>query len=135
MTKLSAAGAAGHDAAAATPGGYSRMNRPVQPSAEARAPREIVIPRLLTVQDMAQALGVSMSAMYRALPVLADAGFPQPLPGLGKRWDPEAVAAWLASRRTAPPAPPPAPPAAAPEDDIATWQRLLDGRAADIAGA
>jgi predicted DNA-binding transcriptional regulator AlpA len=89
------------------------------------------LPRLLTLSDIAAQLGVSLPALYRRMSLLRAQGFPRPLPGLGRRYDPAAVAAWIA-RASAPV--PPAPLATAP-DAIEPWQAELDRRAAAMATA
>jgi predicted DNA-binding transcriptional regulator AlpA len=93
-------------------------------------------PALLTLTQIAAQLGVPVSALYRNMSGLRACGFPRPVAGCGRRYDPEAIAAWLARQRTAPSVPSPlegegkgeAPPAAPAADDIPGWQAELDRR-------
>ena len=97
------------------------------------------IPRLLTAAEVAHALGVTLPAFWHALPDLrAEKGFPMPV--LPRRYDPDAITAWLARQRTeaAPfPAasPPPAEPRRPPAEDIDGWQAELDRRLAGLGRA
>jgi hypothetical protein len=61
-------------------------------------------PPCLRVAQVAQLLGLPNSRSFAARRRrLEEAGFPPPLPGLGKVWDPLAIDAW---RRRQPGAPP-----------------------------
>jgi predicted DNA-binding transcriptional regulator AlpA len=81
---------------------------------------------LLDLRDLAKRIKRSLDWTYRALPgLIADHGFPAPLPGLGKRWDPVAVDAWL-DAQLAPELSPARPQAAAAAPD---WEAELIRRA------
>ena len=89
--------------------------------------------RLLTPAEIAQQLGVPLNTFRRNLPALRrDHGFPAPLPGMGGRYDPLAIATWREAQGKAPA---PGTPAAAPgePDTIPDWQTKLDQRARTIA--
>jgi predicted DNA-binding transcriptional regulator AlpA len=77
---------------------------------------------LLTAHQVAELLALggprSFAQRRRRLEGL---GFPPPVPGLGRRWDPAAIAAWLAAKRGAA--------AEAGNDNV---EQLLIGRARAI---
>ena len=74
-------------------------------------------------------LGLSYAAFTKRHRVLREQhAFPLPLKGLGHRWDPEAIAAWITCQRHAEPA------AQQANDDDDEWGRTLDKRAAQLAG-
>lgn len=52
--------------------------------------------------EIAAMLGCKPRSFARRLPALQAAGFPAPLPGLGQRWDIQAVEAWLNAQSPAP---------------------------------
>jgi len=88
-------------------------------------------PQLLTLTQIAAQLGVPLSALYRNVGSMRACGFPRPVAGCGRRYDPEAIAQWLARQRTNPSSlpeeeaeQPPAPAA----DNIPGWQAELDRR-------
>lgn len=56
--------------------------------------------RLLSYADVAACLAVTRSWLHRNRRALAvQHGFPPPVPGMGLRWDPLAIDAWLATQR------------------------------------
>lgn len=88
-----------------------------------------LFPQLLTLSDVAGRLGVPLHTLYRNMSSLRACGFPRPVPGCGRRYDPEAVATWLARQRPQPEAVPSEPPAETPAvTDIAGWQAELSRR-------
>jgi hypothetical protein len=94
------------------------------------------IPYLLRAREVANLMGVPFKTLQRQLPKLqAEHGFPRPLPGLGRRYDPGAIVAWLNRMAVAGerPAGAPDPDAAASPGDLAGWQDELDRRADQIA--
>ena len=57
------------------------------------------IPRLLTLSDVADAMGVPVNLLYRRIAVLRDQhGFPAPVAGFRGLYHPAAVSAWLDSQ-------------------------------------
>jgi hypothetical protein len=50
---------------------------------------------LLSAAQLAAKLNQSLDWWYHNRPALEAAGFPTTVPGMGKRWDPVAVDAWL----------------------------------------
>jgi predicted DNA-binding transcriptional regulator AlpA len=87
-------------------------------------------PQVLTIPQVAATLGLTTAAFYKRHHKLREQhGVPPPLPGLGHRWDPAAIAAWIGRQGnpTAAETPPPA-------NDIDVWQQRLDERAARLAG-
>lgn len=88
---------------------------------------------LLTRAEVAAQLGMTPATFGRRLATLRRAGFPAPVPHMGRRYDPRAIEAWLAAQRTPPGAPADDPTGAAPPaEDVAGWQAVLDRRAASI---
>lgn len=92
---------------------------------------------LLTFQDLAQRLGVSVQRLYRQHRELREQhGFPPPVAGMGRLWDPRAIENWLASQRgeavpigtLLPPEPPEL------EAVVIDWKTELDRRAAAMGG-
>lgn len=81
---------------------------------------------LINTAEVAELLGMTVHTFYRRRAQLHRVGFPNPVPGMGIRYDPLAIQAWLARQRTASatPAPPPM------QDDVAGWQGELDRRLA-----
>lgn len=62
--------------------------------------------QLLTAHQVAMTLALdsAMSFHRRRRCLEAEHGFPAPVPGLGLRWDPAAIDAWLGRQRGAAPA-------------------------------
>jgi hypothetical protein len=58
--------------------------------------------RLWTAEDVAEALRLPSARHFlaRRRRLEAEHGFPQPVPGLPGRWDPQAIALWLRAYRT-----------------------------------
>lgn len=87
--------------------------------------------KLLTTPEVADALGVPVGQLRRTIVRLKrEHGFPECIPGMGHRYDPEAVGAWIARyRKDATPAP-----AANDDEDaeLAAWQAKLDARSVQI---
>ena len=89
---------------------------------------------LITLADIAEQLGVSLQTFYRNMSSLRACGFPRPVPGCGRRYDPQAVADWLARQRPAnvdtaePPTVVPPPGNLPAPEDIAGWQSELTRR-------
>lgn len=87
----------------------------------------------LTLAQVAKRFGKSRIWMYRHMRDLAaNHGFPPPIPGFGRVWDPRAIEAWLEAQRA------PKPPIAAAPDAAAVapeldWAEILDQRAAALA--
>jgi len=54
---------------------------------------------LLKHGQVAQLLGHSADWFSRHRAQLEAQGFPRPVPGCGRRWDPAAIEAWLAAQR------------------------------------
>ena len=77
---------------------------------------------LLRAPEVAALLGMSVRAFHAARARLRDRGFPAPVPGMGPRYDPRAIEAWLARAQGKAAASPPV-------EDIAGWQAELDRRA------
>jgi predicted DNA-binding transcriptional regulator AlpA len=78
---------------------------PTRPGVPVRAPTGAAGLRpLLTAHQVAMALALDSALSFhrRRRALEADHGFPEPVPGLGLRWDPAAIEAWLARRRGAP---------------------------------
>lgn len=83
---------------------------------------------VLTLAELAARLQVSRQWLARRHGHLRAAhGFPPPLPGLGLRWDPRAVDAWIARQTQAPDTSERE--ASSPALD---WSSVLDGRAARL---
>jgi predicted DNA-binding transcriptional regulator AlpA len=80
-------------------------------------------PLLARAPEVAALLDMSLASFRSAKRNLLARGFPPPVPGLGKRWDVEAIRDWLASQRA-----PKDRAAEPPLDDIAAWQREIDRR-------
>ena len=88
-----------------------------------------IAPQVLTCSQVAQLLNMKLPTFYpRQRSLIEVHGFPPPVPGLGRRWDPQAIAAWIARQSGTTAAPTPA----ANEDD--DWAAKLDGRAAAFSG-
>lgn len=79
---------------------------------------------LLDAAGVAQKLRHSRDWFYRQYPGLLQRGFPEPVPGMGRRWDPAAINAWLDQQAN------PGPPRKAPDE----LDQLLERRAARLAG-
>lgn len=68
--------------------------------------------QLLALAEVAAALGFSRERFYKRWKAMVrDHGFPAPVPGCGKRWDPVAIRCWL-DRQLEPAAADPADPGA-----------------------
>lgn len=50
---------------------------------------------LMDTRAIAKALGVKLHQLYKKRQVLSAHGFPDPVPGFGKKWDPAAIDRWL----------------------------------------
>ncbi len=94
------------------------------------------IPRLLRLSEVAQQLGVPLHSFYDNSHALKASGFPVPVPGTGKRYDPGAIKAWLdrQGRPNSSATEAPDDTTAANDDDVAAWQATLDARSAGLAG-
>lgn len=81
--------------------------------------------QLLTLHQVAVLLGLpgARSLVARRRQLEEEHGFPPPVPGLGLRWDPVAIDAWLARHRPAEATP------------AATAEAILVQRARAMAGA
>jgi len=87
-----------------------------------------------SLQQAADALGLTVDGFCRRRARLEAGGFPRPLPGLRRRYDPLAIEGWLARLRGSANAPPDA--AAPPEPGSdAAFQAELDRRALSLATA
>ncbi len=74
---------------------------------------------LLTQRQVAEWLGHSLDWFRRnRVRLVQEQAFPPPVPGLGQRWDPQAITAWLAHWRGVAPAP-----------DSDDWENILAARA------
>lgn len=91
-------------------------------------------PQVLTSAQVAERLNLTTAAFHKRHRILREQhGFPPPVPGLGYRYDPEAITAWLArQRQAADPVPAPAP-AAANDAAPVDWSEVLAKRAAALA--
>lgn len=77
---------------------------------------------LLTQRQVAEWLGHSLDWFRRHRARLtAEQGFPAPVPGLGRRWDPAAITAWLARYR-----------GVAPPVESGDWDNILAARACTL---
>lgn len=65
--------------------------------------------------------------------LIADHGFPPPVPGCGNRWDPAALDRWLDAQDPRAPKPAAAPAAPAAANDETDWTAILAARGQAIA--
>ncbi len=85
---------------------------------------------VLTTAEVAARLGMSVPTFHRRQAALKrEHGFPGPVPGLGHRYDPEAIRAWLARKRQ-----PDTPAPVQAENTANDWSTVLAERAARLAG-
>ena len=89
-------------------------------------------PLTWALSQAADALGLTVPGFCRRRARLEAAGFPRPLPGLRRRYDPLAIQGWLARLRGDDPA---TPEAAPPFDSDAALKAELDRRALTLATA
>ena len=86
---------------------------------------------LMRPKEIAKALGVPLPTFYASVVRLRrDEGFPEPLPGMGGRYDPMAIEAWRRQRAKLTPAPTPA---MHSDPEIAAMQAILDARSEQFA--
>lgn len=91
------------------------------------------MPLLLTLSDLAGELALTPDQFRERRGALRRLGFPEPVPGLGSRWDPEAVRAWLACQRASAKVQAVANDCEIPAADLAPLQAELDRRAIGFA--
>lgn len=91
---------------------------------------------LLTFPEVAERLGVPLNSLYRNHRVLREEhGFPAPVPGLGRRWDPQAIENWLATQRGEPVPIGQLLPPDTTTAEVFDWQQELDRRALEMGRA
>lgn len=83
-----------------------------------------VVARLLSAQEVAALLHRQMNWFYKHRRRLEALGFPRPVPGMGRRWDPVAIRHWLDKQAGLAPA--------SPAGDDPNWGRRLDARLAAL---